>query len=135
MQAELFFQEDTMAMHLPTRRWQDGVILLLGIWLFISPWALGYPSDSPPATNAFLAGAVMAILAAFDLYKTYLWAVLLNMIIGAWAAVSSWVIGANHDRAMTTSLLVVGIATIVLGLWELRSDPELHSQWAERTAG
>ena len=119
-----------MAMHYSTKRWQDQVILLLGIWLFISPFVLGYPSGSPPAINAFIAGAVVAILAAFDLYKTYVWAVLLNIVIGAWVAVSPWMVRVVQDRPMTTSLLVVGIATIVLGLWELRSDPELHNQWA-----
>jgi len=119
-----------MAVHLSTRRWQDQVILLLGIWLFISPFALGYPGNSPPAINAFIAGAVMAILAAFDLYKTYVWAVLLNIVIGAWVAVSPWLIGVVQDRPMTTSMLIVGIATVVLGLWELRTDPELHEQWA-----
>jgi ABC-type enterobactin transport system permease subunit len=119
-----------MALHYSTRRWQDQAILLLGIWLFVSPFALGYPSSSPPALNAFIAGAIMAVLAAFDLYKTYVWAVLLNLVVGVWTAVSPWLIGVVHDKPMTTSLLVVGIAAIVLGLWELRTDPELHSQWA-----
>lgn len=119
-----------MAMHLSKRRWQDQVILLLGILLFISPWVFGYPTDSPAAINAYIAGAVMAILAAFDLYKTYVWAVLLNVVIGAWVAVSPWLIGVVYDRALTASLLVIGLATIVLGLWELRTDPELHAQWA-----
>jgi ABC-type enterobactin transport system permease subunit len=121
--------EDIMALHLSTRRWQDQVILLLGIWLFVSPFAFGYPVGSPPALNAFIAGAIMAILAAFDLYKTYVWAVIVNMVVGLWAAVSPWLVGVMHDRAMTASLFIVGIATIVLGMWELRTDPELHSQW------
>ena len=120
-----------MAMHFSTRRWQDQVILLLGIWLFVSPWVFGYPGGSPAALNAFIAGAVMAILAAFDLYKTYVWAVLLNIVIGAWVAVSPWLVGIAADRGMTWSMAVVGIATIVLGLWELRTDPELHRQWAD----
>lgn len=119
-----------MTVHLSTKRWQDQAILALGILLFISPFVLGYPSSSPPAVNAFIAGAVMAFLAAFDLYKTYVWAVLLNIVIGVWVAVSPWLIGVVQDRPMTSSLLVVGIATIVLGLWELRTDPELHDQWA-----
>ena len=118
-----------MRAHLSTKRWQDGVILLLGIWLVISPWAFGYPNDSPPAINAVIAGAIMAILAAFDLYKTYIWAVLLNIVIGAWVAVSPWLVQTLPDRGMSANLLIVGIATIVLGLWELRSDPELHRQW------
>ena len=119
-----------MAMHLSTRRWQDQVILLLGIWLFVSPWAMGYPSDSTPATNAYMAGALMAVLAAFDLYKTYVWAVVVNIVVGAWVAVSPWLVGVVTDRAMSASMLIVGLATVVLGLWEMRTDPDLHQQWA-----
>lgn len=119
-----------MATHLSTKRWQDGVILLLGVWLFLSPWVMGYPSDSAPAINAYLAGAIMAALAIFDLYKTYVWAVLLNVVVGAWVAVSPWLVDVVADRAMSTSMLVTGLATIVFGLWEMRSDPDLHQQWA-----
>lgn len=119
-----------MAMHLSTRRWQDQVILLLGVWLFVSPWALDYPSESPPAVNAFIAGAIIVALAAFDLYKTYVWAVLINIIVGAWVAVSPWLVDVISDRPMSIGMLVVGLATIVLGLWEMRTDPDLHQQWA-----
>lgn len=118
-----------MALHYSTKRWQDQLILLLGLWLIASPWVLGYPSDSPPTTNAVVAGIIMAALAAFDLYKTYVWAVVLNLVVGAWVTVSPWVIGMLQDRAMMISLIVSGVATVVLGLWELRSDPELHRQW------
>lgn len=120
-----------MALHLSTRRWQDQVILLIGLWLFISPIAFGYPADSAAALNAYIAGIIMAVLAAFDLYKTYVWAVVLNVIVGVWVAASPWLVGTVPDRSMTTSLLASGLATVVLGLWELRSDPELHRQWAK----
>jgi len=119
-----------MAMHLSTRRWQDQAILLLGVWLFVSPWVMGYPSDSTPAVNAYMAGALMAVLAAFDLYKTYVWAVIVNIVVGAWVAVSPWLVDVVADRAMSASMLIVGLATIVLGLWEMRTDPDLHQQWA-----
>jgi hypothetical protein len=118
-----------MALHYSTKRWQDQVILLLGIWLFVSPWAFGYPSSSPPALNAFIVGAIMAILAAFDLYQTHVWAVLLNLILGVWVTVSPWMLDVMRDRRLSASLLIVGIATIVLAMWELRTDPELHDQW------
>lgn len=118
-----------MAMHLSTRRWQDQAIVILGVWLVISPMAFGYASSTPAAINAFIAGVIMVALAAFDLYKTYVWAVLLNLIMGVWVAVSPWLINVVRDKGMTASLLVVGIATVVLALWELRTDPELHKQW------
>ena len=123
-----------MALHFTIRRWQDRVILLIGIWLILSPLVFGYPSTSAPAINAYVAGVIMALLAAFDHYKTYVWAVVLNVVIGAWTAVSPWLVGTVPDRMMTTSLLVSGVATIVLGLWELRSDPELHRQWTKTGA-
>jgi hypothetical protein len=116
-------------MHLSTKRWQDQLILLIGVWLFISPWVLGYAAASEPAVNAFIAAAIMVVLAVFDLYKSYVWAVLLNLVTGMWVAVSPWLVGVVPDRRMTASLLAVGVATVVLAQWELKSDPELHDQW------
>ena len=119
-----------MAMHLTAKRWQDQVILLLGIWLFVSPWVLGYASDAPQALNAMIAGAVIALLAAFDLYKTHVWAVVLNMLIGLWVAISPWVPVTADRSALMTNNVIVGVAVLLLALWELRTDPDLHSQWA-----
>lgn len=119
-----------MATRLSTKRWQDGVILLLGAWLVVSPWVLGYPPGAPAAVNAQVAGAVIAALAAFDLYKTYVWAVLVNIFVSAWVAASPVMMDVAREGPMSTSMLAVGIATIVLGLWEMRTDPDLLRQWA-----
>ena len=59
-----------MATNFKLKRWQDQVILLLGLWLIVSPWACSYPEGSPPLLNALVSGLVIAVLAAFDLYKT-----------------------------------------------------------------
>lgn len=118
-----------MAMHLASRRWQDQLMVVIGAWLLVSPWVLGYPPDSPPARDTYIAGAIIALLAAFDLVKTYVWAVLLNIVMGVWVAVSPWLVGVVRDPAMTWSLVIAGVATVVLGVWELRTDPELHAQW------
>ena len=119
-----------MTMHYSTKRWQDQVIVLLGLWLIVSPWALAFSDDNTLTTNACVAGVVMAILAACDLYKTYLWAVLLNLLIGGWVAVSPWALQLAGRREAMGNAVIIGVATVVLGLWELRSDPELHRQWA-----
>ena len=119
-----------MALHYATRRWQDQLILLLGLWLFSSARVLGYASDSPIAINAYLCGAVIALLAAFDLYKTYVWAVALNILIGVWVAVSPWAAIVADRGAMMTNSVIVGVAVVILGLWELQTDPELHRKLA-----
>jgi SPW repeat len=122
-------EDHIMAIHPSSRHWQDQLMVVIGVWLFMSPWALGYPSYSPPAINAYIAGTIIALLAAFDLVRTYVWAVLLNIVVGVWVAVSPWLVGVVRDPAMTWSLGLAGIATVVLGVWELRTDPELHQQW------
>ncbi|MDQ1832821.1 SPW repeat protein [Massilia scottii] len=115
------------------RRWQDQAILLLGLWLFVSPWVLAYPADTPQAMNAWIAGAAIAVLAAFDLYKTYVWAVVVNLLAGVWVAVSPWIPAVADRGPMMSNSLIVGIAVVILALWELRSDPDLHKQWAGGT--
>ena len=119
-----------MALHLHARGWQDQLIFLLSVWLLVSPWVLGIPGDSPQAINANATGAVMAILAAFDLYKTYLWAVTINLLLGAWIAISPWVPAFADRGAMMTTSVLVGAAVVLAAFWELRTDPDLHRQWA-----
>lgn len=41
------------------RRWQEMVAVLAGLWLFISPWTLGYAG--PARTNAFIIGIIVVI--------------------------------------------------------------------------
>ncbi|QGZ41140.1 SPW repeat-containing protein [Pseudoduganella flava] len=111
------------------KRWQDRLILLLGVWLFITPWIFAYAIPSPHSLNAFLCGAVLAILALFDLYKTYVWAVVVNLAIGIWVAVSPWVLQADYGQGnILLNNLLVGAAVAILAAWELTTDPDLHKQ-------
>ena len=123
-----------MAIQFSKRRWQDQVILLLGLWLFISPFVLGYDSSSAIAMNVFIFGALIALMAAFDLYKTHAWAVVINLLAGLWVAVSPWVDTLADRSSLMINNVIVGAAVVVLALWELRSDPELYRQVAGRGA-
>ena len=118
-----------MARNFSVRRWQDQLILVLGLWLFVSPWAFSYPSGSPQTLNAYISGIVIVVLAAFDLYKTYFWAVLVNLLLGLWVAVSPWVLRVADQKTVMWNELIVGLAVVVFALWELRTDPELHKHW------
>jgi hypothetical protein len=118
-----------MASNFKLKRWQDQVILLLGLWLLVSPWAFSYPEGSPQMLNALVSGLVIAVLAAFDLYKTYFWAVVVNLLVGVWVVASPWILRLAEQRVVLWNELLVGIAVVVLALWELRTDPELHKHW------
>ncbi|MES2931979.1 MAG: SPW repeat protein [Pseudomonadota bacterium] len=114
-----------MANAVSTKRWQDQLVLVLGIWLFISPWVLSYASDTSPAWNAHIAGIIIAVIAALELYRTYFWAAVINLLAGLWTAISPWALGVASDSTYMTNALIVGIAVFALTLWEMISDPEL----------
>jgi hypothetical protein len=120
---------------LSLKRWQDQLILLLGVWLFITPWIFSYAIDSPHAINAILCGAVLALLAAFDLYKTYVWAVVVNLALGICVAASPWVLATDYGQGgIMLNNLLVGIAVVILAAWELLTDPDLHRKLPGATA-
>ena len=118
-----------MATQFKMKRWQDQLILLLGLWLVVTPWVYTYPQGSPQMINAVVSGLVIAVLAAFDLYKTYFWAVVVNLLVGIWVAVSPWVLRLAEQSTLMWNFVIAGIAVAVLALWELRTDPELHKHW------
>ncbi|MDC8760630.1 SPW repeat protein [Janthinobacterium fluminis] len=118
-----------MATNNSVRRWQDQLILVLGLWLIVSPWAFAYPQGSAQMMNAIISGVIIAALAAFELYKTYFWAVVVNLLVGVWVAVSPWVLRVADRNTVMWNELIVGIAVVVLALWEWRTDPELHKHW------
>lgn len=118
-----------MANERSVKRWQDQLILLLGLWLIVSPWVLAYADGSPQMNNSVVSGLIIAVLAAFELYKTYYWAVVVNLLVGIWVAISPWVLRVADQGAVMWNALLVGIAVVVLALWEMRTDPELHKHW------
>lgn len=44
-------------------RWQDWTNLVLGAWLFVAPWLLGFASVSAGAWNAWIVSVVVALAA------------------------------------------------------------------------
>jgi hypothetical protein len=52
-----------------------------------------------------------------------------NIAVGALVTLLPWLGDPTPGRALSTSLLVAGVAAIVLGRWALRSDPDLRRKW------
>jgi hypothetical protein len=120
---------------LTTKRWQDWGNLLLGAWLFISPWVMQYPSDTPGATwNAHILGAAIVIFAAFAVYIPRIWEEGLNTLLGIWMIISPWVLGFASYRNVTMNAVIVGILVAVLAAWAMVHDKDFEKWRQERHA-
>jgi hypothetical protein len=95
----------------------DVANLVLGAFLFVSPWIFGFDVGKASG-NANIAGIVIAVLAIAALAAFAVWEEWLNLIVGLWTLVSPWVLGFQGTTAMTIHI-IVGAAVAILAAIEL----------------
>ena len=98
-------------------KWCDVANLVLGAFLFCSPWIFGFDAGTV-SQNAYISGIVIAGLAIAALAAFAVWEEWLNLIVGLWVLVSPWVLGFQGTTAMTVHC-VIGAAVAILAAIEL----------------
>ena len=100
--------------------WHDRLVLLLGIWLFVAPFALGVPSLSHPAVvAAYVCGVVLLGSAAEapaipDAIEEWV-----ALAAAASLAATPWLLDYTDAKALTWNAVMVGAAAsfcAILGL-------------------
>lgn len=121
----------------------SALIMLLGLWLIISPWVLGPPGPRV-ATSGIVCGALIVVCSAIRFAYRHTSAMSwINALLGAWIIGSAWVFGENGPDVHTWNYVIVGV--IVAGLETLsltssamrpRASPGLrHSRDSPRHQG
>jgi hypothetical protein len=110
----------TMANQTTNRRWQDWVTLVLGIWLFISPWALGFYAGMTAASwNFFIVGVAFVVFAVAALNLRTLWEEWVNLVLGIWMIVSPWVLRFNGTSVARDDAIIVGLIAAAISIWAI----------------
>ena len=111
------------------KRWQDWLNLLIGIWLFISPWVIGFAGTENGASwNAWILGVAIVVFSAFAVSLPQVWEEVVNILLGIWMVISSWVIGVA-SRAVETNFVIVGLLVILFAAWAMA----MNRTWTRRT--
>lgn len=102
----------------PPSQWQDWVSWMLGFWLCISPWALGFAQDSSVMQNAVVVGALLIFAEVVTLSVFELWEEWFNVVLGVWLVASVWVLDvtALPPRA---NFIIVGVVVVILAIYEM----------------
>ena len=103
----------------------DVVNLVIGLGLFVSPWAFGFAGESPTNWNAWLSGILIAALAVAALAIFAEWQEWMALAAGAWVAVSPWVLLFSTKATVTPLHVIAGIlvaAVAALRLWHLHQS-------------
>lgn len=100
--------------------WQDWVNLVVGLWLFISPW-LGLGELSSAAWNSWILGAAIAIFAIAALSLPKKWEEWVNVVLGIWVIIAPFVLGFSTESGAMWNHLIVGVLVLIVALWALQS--------------
>jgi hypothetical protein len=105
------------------KRWQDWVMLILGIWLFVSPfWMSGFESmGGRAAVNAYIFGVLTVAFAWAALATARRWEEWVELAIGIWLVISPFVLafwGSEHGAGVNT--FVIGILVLLDAIWALQ---------------
>jgi hypothetical protein len=100
--------------------WQDWIDMVLGIWLAVSPWILGFAESAPGATrNALIVGIAIAVLNALTFLAYHIIEEWIDVVLGIWLIISPWVLAAAGDVTVVADFVIVGGVVLALSGYEI----------------
>jgi hypothetical protein len=114
------------------KRWQDWVLLVLGAWLFVSPfWMDGYGgTQNLVAWNSYVFGALIAAVAIWALVQPQRWEEWTNIALGVLLVISPFVLGFyTTANSVAWNDIIVGALVAADAGWalSLQTSQEAHA--------
>jgi SPW repeat len=116
-----------------TKRWQDWVNGILGLWMFVSPWMVGFAEgNNPAARTAWLLGAAIIVFAGIAVYMPKAWEEALNIILGLCLLASPWALSYTDQPKPTSNAVLIGLLVTLFAVWAMVMDTRVQKWWHDR---
>jgi hypothetical protein len=116
-----------------SKRWQDGLNALLGLWMVASPSILGFAvAESPAARTAWVLGLAIIIFAGIAVYMPKAWEEAINILLGLCLIASPWALGYAGQATPATNAMIVGLLVTALAIWAMLTDTAVQKWWHDR---
>jgi hypothetical protein len=115
------------------KHWQDMVNFIIGAWLLISPWAMGFEAQATMTANFAIVGLALMALALGALFVPKAWEEWSTCAVGLWLVISPWLLDFASYLSATRNALAAGAAVILMSVWSLMAYEEF-ALWRPPTA-
>ena len=111
------------------KHWQDPVNALVGVWLVLSPWVLGFQNVVIATSTTAAVGALLFMSSIDAMRFPQAWEEWLDVMLGVVLMLLPAVFGFDTLVPALLNALVCGAAVTFLALWVLASDDVLAGWW------
>ncbi len=103
-----------------SKRWQEWLLLLGGVWLLVAPSVLGSTSDLNSSWNAWILGVLVIATVwwaqAKPAEKTTGW---LQATYGTWLFAAPWVLGFSGLAEPSWNAWLTGVGIVAVACWDV----------------
>ena len=111
------------------KHWQDAVTALLGAWLVVSPWVLGFQGVVVAMVSTIAIGVLLIANSFGAMQVSQAWEEWLDVILGVALMLSPLLLGLDAVRPALQNALFTGGAAAILAIWVLASDDQIAAAW------
>jgi hypothetical protein len=114
------------AQEITSIRTSNGLDLVAGAWLAISPFVLGFNLEQGALWNTLVTGIVIALFAAvrsFGEGYRYMLPSWMSLVAGIWLIAAPFFL-AFGSIAATWNSVIVGVIVVALSGWSIAATPE-----------
>ena len=116
-------------------KWQDWANFLLGLWLWSSPWTLGYSEHGAATLNAVAFGLALMVFSLMELQVRAIWEEWVNMLCGLWLVLAPFALGFTTQFHAAANSMLIGALAAMLAAWAMSLDKEIDRWWHDHVAG
>jgi hypothetical protein len=106
------------------KHWQDPANAILGAWLVISPWVLGFSEITVAVASTVALGVVLIANSLGAMRLPAAWEEWLDVVFGVALMLAPTVLGYDGVRTAFANALVTGAAVTALAIWVLLTDDD-----------
>jgi uncharacterized membrane protein len=115
------------------KHWQDVLSAILGVWMIVSVWVLGYQSETVPMANAVIVGVLLLGVALGAIFTPKAWEEWSELVLGLWLIASPWLLSFSGHQDARVNAVIVGLIVTILALWVLATDKDYGGWWRKAT--
>ncbi len=102
--------------------WRDSIEMVIGLWLLVSPLALGFFSNPTASLITIAVATVVFFVSQLGIANQQPWEEWVNLIAAAILIVSPWLFGYAAEIAATWNAIVAGGLLVTLTVFQMLEE-------------